>query len=100
MLPFIAGIATGVIGVIVYKNRDTLKEKVVQKTQVAQKFAQEKIEQSKELAHEIKEKIEAKKSTNVGCEEIKKEEEFSCKINLQLIQGNHEMSMDILSVVL
>lgn len=79
MLPFIAGIATGVIGVIVYKNRDTLKEKVVQKTQVAQKFAQEKIEQSKELAHEIKEKIEAKKSTNTCCNETKKEEESHAK---------------------
>lgn len=74
MLPFIAGLATGVIGVIVYKNRDTLKQKVAQNAKVAQKFAQEKIEQSKELAQEVKEKIEAKKSSKTCCEETKKEE--------------------------
>ncbi|MGD9553473.1 MAG: hypothetical protein AB7D96_05860 [Arcobacteraceae bacterium] len=79
MLPFIAGLATGVIGVIVYKNRDTLKEKVVQNAKVAQKFAQEKIEQSKELAQEVKEKIEVKKSTNTCCDETKKEEESHAK---------------------
>ena len=74
MLPFIAGIATGVIGVIVYKNRDNLKQKVVQNAKVAQEFAQEKLEQSKEFAQEIKEKIEAKKSNTKCCENTQEEE--------------------------
>lgn len=74
MLPFIAGLATGVIGVIAYKNRNTIKQKIQDNAKIAQKFAQDKLEQSKEFASEIKEKIEAKKSDVPCCPHSKKEE--------------------------
>lgn len=74
MLPFIAGLATGVIGVIAYKNRNTIKQKIQDNVKIAQKFAQDKLEQSKEFASEIKEKIEAKKSDAPCCPHSNKEE--------------------------
>lgn len=73
MLPFIAGIATGIIGVIAYKNKDRIKQTVQDNAKIAQKFAQDRFEQSKEFATDIKNKIESKKTDTSCCPHSNKE---------------------------
>ncbi len=55
MLPFIAGIATGAIAVIAYRNSDKIKTKVEKGACSVKKLAQEGFEKSKEKVTQLKE---------------------------------------------
>ncbi|AXK48348.1 hypothetical protein CRU87_00380 [Aliarcobacter trophiarum LMG 25534] len=68
-LPFIAGLALGALGVIAYKNRDTLKQKsenifkeAKQKGEILKKDIETKISKTKER-FEKKEVVEKPKTT-------------------------------------
>lgn len=58
MLPFIAGLATGVVAVVAYKNKSKIKQKLEDGACETKKLAQTGLEKSKERLFEIKSCIE------------------------------------------
>lgn len=75
MLPFIAGIATGVVAVVAYNNNKKVKEKVQQGACKVKEYAQTGLEKSKETIEGVKKCIEEKKSTKTKACSSKKDEE-------------------------
>lgn len=64
-LPFIAGVIVGAVGVVAYKNRDSLKEKskvlfeqIKEKSETLKKDVENKISQVKDKIEEKEEKVQ------------------------------------------
>lgn len=68
MLPFIAGVAVGVLGVSVYKNRKEIKKNIECGAKKAKAAAEIGLEKSKDIAKNAKSKIE-KKAQNLKCKD-------------------------------
>ena len=58
MLPFIAGLATGIITIVAYKNNKKIKEQVQKGACSVKKLTQEGFEKSKETIEYVKQRFE------------------------------------------
>ena len=58
MLPFIAGLATGVVAVVAYKNNKKIKAKIEEGACSVKKLAQDGLEKSKEAVENVKQRFE------------------------------------------
>ncbi|MFA7083861.1 MAG: hypothetical protein WC141_04925 [Arcobacteraceae bacterium] len=61
MLPFIAGLTTGIVAVVAYKNKTKIKQKIEEGTHEAKKLAQTGFEKSKQSVELVKNRFEEKK---------------------------------------
>lgn len=78
-LPFIAGVVVGAVGVVAYKNRDSLKEKsklffedIKSKSESFKKEVEDKIVQTKE-------KFETKKESQTEVAQVKPKRKYTKK---------------------